>query len=351
MTTPHPFAFLMMRWVRRITLGLVGLVALVLIVGAGAEAVIRRQVSKQFPVAGRLIDIGGRSIQLDCRGTGSPTVVLEGGLDLLGSLSWAAVHDSLAATTRVCAYSRAGILWSDPSDQPFSIAAVVTDLHLTLERAGERAPFVLVAHSIGGLYATEFVKRYRSEVAGLVLVDASHPDQVARLEAVTGVAMLPSSGPTSVATALARTGILRFLPVSTEPSKAPELVHKTGSAHLSVSIAALDSELKHLSSTFDAARAFRAFGDLPLVVLTAGAPTPPATLAEMGMSAAQGERMRVEWIALQEERAQWSSRSRHEVLLDATHYVQFDRPDAVIRAVREVVGQHAGSENTQSTKR
>ena len=59
------------------------------------------------------MDIGGRKIQMDCRGIGSPTVVLQSGLDALGSLSWAAVHDEIVKTSRVCAYSRSRILWSD----------------------------------------------------------------------------------------------------------------------------------------------------------------------------------------------------------------------------------------------
>lgn len=349
MTTLHVSAASIARRIRRLVLGLIGLVALALLVGAGSEAVIRRRVSTEFPVIGRLIDIGGRSIQLDCRGTGSPTVVLEAGLDMLGSLSWASVHDALAATTRVCAYSRAGVLWSDPSDQHFSVAAIVSDLHLTLESAGERAPFVLVAHSIGGLYATEFTRRFGADVAGLVLVDASHPDQVARLEAVTDVGMLPAIGTVSVGARIARTGMLRLLPPSVDPRTAPALVRTIADKYLPVSLTAFASELRGLQTTFSEARVFRALGDIPLVVLTAGAPTPRETLQLMEMTADQGERMRLEWIAMQEDRVMWSSSGRHVLLEDATHYVQFDRPDAVVRAVREVVVQ-AGIQ-THSTKR
>lgn len=329
----------MRRWIRRVLVGIAAFLALALMVGSGSEAIIRRRVSREFPVVGRLVDVGGRRIQLDCRGTGSPTVVLESGLDLLGSLSWATVHDSLAATTRVCAYSRAGILWSDPSDRPFSVDAVASDLQRTLERAEERAPFVLVAHSIGGLYATEFTRRSGADVVGLILVDASHPDQVDRLEAATGVGMLPSSRPVSVAATLAGTGILRFVPASADPPTAPVDVHRIANAYRPVSIAALASEVRSLPATFGSARTFRSLGDLPLVVLTAGAPTPAATLQTMGMSEAQGTRMRTEWIAMQEERSTWSSNGRHVLVSDASHYLQFDAPNAVVREVREVVRQ------------
>jgi pimeloyl-ACP methyl ester carboxylesterase len=339
----------MRRWTRRIALALVGIVTLALLVGAGSEAFIRRRVATAFPMAGRLIDVGGRHIQLDCRGSGAPTVVLESGLDVLGSLAWASVHDSLAATTRTCAYSRAGILWSDPSHRPFSAAGVVADLHEALRVAEERAPFVLVAHSIGGLYATEFVKRHRAEVGGLVLVDASHPDQVARLEAVTGVGMLPASGAASFGARIARTGILRMLPPSADPNTAPAIVRTMADAHLPLSLTGLAAELRGLRTTFDDARAVRALGDLPLAVLTAGAPTPPATLHLMGMNADQAARMQTEWIAMQEERAAWSTNGRHRVIGDAGHYVQFDRPDVVVDAVRHVVKQSQGI--THSTQR
>ncbi len=349
MTATQTRAVLLMRGFRNMVQGLVALVALAILVGAGSEEVIRRRVANQFPVPGRLVDIGGRSIQLDCRGTGSPTVVLESGLDVLGSLSWALVHDSLAATTRVCAYSRAGILWSEPSDKQLSVAAIVSDLRATLENAHERAPFVLVAHSIGGLYATEFIRRFGVDVVGLVLVDASHPDQITRLETVTGVGMMPATGSVSVGARLSRTGILRMLPPSTDPRAAPKLVRRIADAHLPVSLSALASELQGLRATFDDTRAFRALGDLPLVVLTAAAPTSGATLELMGMTADQGERMRMEWIAMQEERSTWSSNGQHVLLQDASHYVQFDRPDAVVLAVQEVVRQTGN--RTHSIKR
>src|SRR4051812_20101299 len=103
-------------FISRLMLGATGLVALTALTGAGYEMRARGRATRDFPVRGRLVDVGrGRRIQLDCRGSGSPTVVLESGLDINGSLSWIAVQDSIAATTRVCAYSRAGVMRSDAS--------------------------------------------------------------------------------------------------------------------------------------------------------------------------------------------------------------------------------------------
>jgi len=84
--------------------------------------------------------------------------VFESGLDLFGSLSWAKVRDAVAKFTRACAYSRAGIIWSDDKDGPHDGEGVARDLRATLVAAGEAGPFLLTGHSIGGLYITIYMK-------------------------------------------------------------------------------------------------------------------------------------------------------------------------------------------------
>src|SRR4051812_18895162 len=199
----------MKKWLGRIALVLVAIVALVIIVGAGYEALGRRAAARDFPPPGKLVDIGGRKIQLDCRGTGTPTVVFESGLDMNGSLSWYGVHDSIARTTRACAYSRAGVMWSDPTPGAQTGKDVAFDLHAVLERAGERAPYVIVAHSLGGPYAMIYTKYFGADVAGLVFVDASHPDQVARNKTVTSWTLVDAMKPARMASHLARLGLVR----------------------------------------------------------------------------------------------------------------------------------------------
>src|SRR5215471_15717811 len=98
--------------------GLVIAVAVTLLLGLGAiwEQVERQREVRDFPAPGRLVDIGGRPIQFDCRGTGSPTVVFEWGLGIDGSLRWTKVQDEVARFTRACTYCRAGSIWSDDKD-------------------------------------------------------------------------------------------------------------------------------------------------------------------------------------------------------------------------------------------
>ena len=102
-----------MRWLKRIGLGVLALLAAAILSGAAYEMWARHRIAAEFLPRGTLVDIGGRRIHLDCRGSGAPIVVFESGLDMYGSLSWSAVQDQIARTTRACSYDRAGVLWSD----------------------------------------------------------------------------------------------------------------------------------------------------------------------------------------------------------------------------------------------
>jgi pimeloyl-ACP methyl ester carboxylesterase len=325
---------LMLRWTKRILLGIGCLIGLAVLAGAGFETFMRWQASRQYPVLGKLVDIGERKIQLDCRGKGSPTVVLESGLDALGSLSWAAVHDDIAQTTRVCAYSRAGILWSDPTTDTFDSKNVAQDLHTALAKGGETAPWVMVGHSLGGPYMMMFTSLYDSEVAGFVLVDASHPDQVAPMKKITR--MSPELPPSSLIEALAKIGIVRLVSMANTRPNAPPLVDRVEQAYLPQNISSFLKEVQSSEATIAAAGQFRQLGDRPVVVLTSMKKLSSDELQKMGMSQTQEMQMKALWKQLQANQATWSTHSRHEIVPDASHYIQFDRPDVVIKAVREV---------------
>ncbi|HEX6868159.1 MAG TPA: alpha/beta hydrolase [Candidatus Limnocylindrales bacterium] len=134
----------------------------------------RHHLPAPYVAAGKRVDIGGRSLYLDCRGTGSPTVILEAGSGS-DSATWAAVHDELATTTRTCAYDRAGRGRSDPRPR-HTLADAAADLRALLAAAGETGPYVVVGHSLGGAYARVFAAAERSDVAGIVLVDSFDVD-------------------------------------------------------------------------------------------------------------------------------------------------------------------------------
>lgn len=336
------------RWAKRLGLGLAGLIALVLLLGSTYEAISRRRAWHEYPVPGKLVDIGGRRLQIDCRGSGSPTVVFEDGLDIDGSVSWAAVHDPIARLTRACAYSRSGIMWSDPRTGPQNARTIALDLHALLRKAGERPPFVLVGHSLGGPYAMVYTRLYPSEVAGLVFVDASHPDQIRRFNAV-----LPDDAGSEarerremrIMTALSWTGVVRLAvarmaqPAAGENVSAVDrAVTKEALAYSATSYGAMLKESTALAQSLSDAGRLRTLGARPTVVLTATAPYSDAFLRAVGITRAQADALQAVRLSLQDDEASWSSRSRHELVDDAHHYIQIDRPDVVVAAVRWVIG-------------
>jgi pimeloyl-ACP methyl ester carboxylesterase len=331
----------------RRTLKLIGLlivVAVALLLGAGAiwEQVERQRAVRDFPAPGRLVDIGGRRIQIDCRGNGSPAVVFESGLGIDGSLSWTEVQDEVAKFTRACAYSRAGIIWSDDKEGPHDGVGVARDLHATLAASNEKGPFVLVGHSLGGPYITIYTKLYGNEVAGLVYVDASHPDQQKRMAATLG--RLPGSpamlAVSEVVSHLRWTGVVRLgalLLVGHTPPNVPSETVRISTVFASKSTAAAIAEKDSMPSTLAEAGTFRNLGARPVAVLTHNEPLTDAVLKRQRMSRPEAEKLGSLWLDLQNDIASWSSRSTHRVLNDAGHLIQFDRPDAVVTAIREVV--------------
>jgi pimeloyl-ACP methyl ester carboxylesterase len=327
----------MKKWIARVAFTLAGVVVLALLTGASYEALGRRKAGRDFPAPGKLVDIGGRRIQMDCRGAGSPTVVFEDGLDMGGSLSWSGVHDSIATTTRACAYSRAGIMWSDPHGGPQTGKNVAEDLHNALSRSGERPPYVLVGHSLGGPYAMIYTKLFGPEVAGLVFVDASHPDQVARFKSLTAWTLAEGIKPVKVGAAFARVGLVRKLAATDSAPPEPEYAVRATAAYASTSLAGMLKEVDSFNETLSEAGTLRQLGDRPLFVLTATEPMPKADLAMMKMTAAQGVEYQARWVQMQNEEASWSSRSQHRLVPESSHYIQFDRPAIVTAAVRSVI--------------
>jgi pimeloyl-ACP methyl ester carboxylesterase len=315
------------RWTRFLrTTAIVGLMAVVLLIAAGAgfEAFSRHQIARRYPAPGRLIDIGGRRIQLDCRGTGSPVVVLISGMDLFGSTSWSAVQDSLAKITRTCSYSRAGMMWSDPGPDPRDGRAAVADLHTTLTNAREQPPYVLVGHSSGTPYSMIYTGQFPAEVDGLVFVDGSHPDEVQRFAAI---APDPDTAPRShnrIRQRLAWMGINRL--GSSAPDNA-SAIEQQAAAFVPTSRFAVEQEREAMSHTLAQAGVARDLGARPLYVLTSSGPP----------GYGQDRRAAELWTALHDDQASWSTVSHHEVIADSDHYIHMHRPDAVVTAVTWVV--------------
>jgi pimeloyl-ACP methyl ester carboxylesterase len=298
-----------------------------------------------FPPAGTLIDIGGRNIHLNCKGEGKPIVVFESGYDTGGSLSWALVHKDVAQTTRACTYDRAGMMWSEPRPSTDYISKdIAKDLHKTLNSAGEYGPYVLVGHSFGGPYITIFTKYFSSSIAGLVFVDTSHPDQIEIFKEYKEpwyyeylYQVMDFFEP-----AWAAVGLTRYF-ANLNDSRLPNQSIKdenTIDAFSPNSGLAPTLESQFYEQSLKEAGSFRDFGNIPLYVIGAIADyeqMSDSELSSYGLSKSAIPELIEKDVNTHRDQASWSSDSQLRILKDTHHYVQFDKPKEVIKAIRSTI--------------
>ena len=314
---------------------------LILLLGAptmaglqAADSVAASRIAASGDVAG-LVDIGGRSLYLECRGQGSPTVILEAGL-LSRSDVWSRdshepegqrtmVLPGVASFTRVCAYDRPGTIGgvnpdldpggplfspsrSDPVPQPRTAKAMAADLHALLVAADVPGPYVLVGHSAGGLVVRLYASTYPDEVVGMVLVDATPEDVWLRFKEL----LPPAQWDEFEALTVTNRDLLEAYPEAERLWTAP---------------------LEDDASTGQVreARADAPLRPMPLVVLFHGIPF-AAPFPEW-----PGEAMEATMAALQEDLAGLVPNARHDIAAESGHNIHQDQPELVIEAVREVV--------------
>lgn len=310
------------RWPQRIVLSMLVLAG----IGAVYQLIAAERDRRAYPPPGRLIDVGGYRLHVDARGPASatPTVILEGGAGL-GAVTWGWIQPRIAETTRVVAYDRAGVGWSDRGPEPRDGEQIARELHAALQGAGIYGPYVLVGHSFGGLYVRMFADMYPDEVTGLVLVDPTHPDQMQRSPR-EGEAMQTTGRLMAVFDVLSHVGVLRLInPAQLMPGLPPEQDAELRAYTAAGFANAAQAEMAVIESrTSPQVRRTRGLGDRPLIILSAG-----QTVAQDPL-----------FFELHHELATLSTRGVHRVEDGATHAgMVFDatHAQATIAAIEEVV--------------
>jgi pimeloyl-ACP methyl ester carboxylesterase len=315
------------------------------LVGAGYQAIANRRDARRFPQEGRSIALGaqfpGVSLNLNCVGQGTTTVILDSGLGSPAAY-WHLVMPDVAKFARVCSYDRAGYGWSSSGPMPRTSGEIAKELHALLMASGEKGPYVLVGHSFGGYNVRVYAGKYPEEVAGLVLVDASHEDQSRLMPpSITKlnddqVAQLDKLRPLSPM--LIFFGIARLMPVdggNSQPSS--EFIDKMKYLQLqSKFVDAYVLEAKSFTKSAEDVRQAGNLGDRPLVVLTAGKELSTKDFPK-GVSAEDIRTLRKIWVHdLQVRQAQLSTRGKRIIVPDSTHAMPEERPDAIVNAIRQV---------------
>lgn len=231
--------------------------------------------------------IAERRVEHVAAGSGAPTVVFENGLG--GHLEWwSKVLPDIATQTAVFAYDRPGIGASSPATTPRDGATIVEELRATLRAKGIAPPYLLVGHSSGGLYVQLYARRHPDEVAGLVLVDSTHPEQ------------------------LSGAGAKENWPLSTKLAldvTLPRAAHE---------------ELDALPTTGSELSALPPLTGKPVIVLSAARP-----MKETSDLARDGNAKRIDIVRL--------NPGARQVWVDSGHAIPLEKPEAVIAAVREIL--------------
>ena len=298
---------------------------------------------------GRLIDLGGYRLHINCTGRGHPTVVLSAGAGDF-SFDWALVQPEVAKFTRVCSYDRGGEAWSDPGPRPRTLDQEVFDLHRLLDRAGERGPYVLVGQSLGGMVARLFAMAYPGQTAGLVLVDAFSEDaqlslngKLVRIREAANARPVPRprdrSAPGDRLSPDELRQISDFMAQTIGKPRIDPPFDRLPAAARQMRLWAL-AQKGHYAGGDDylaeiAARVHAGLltnptplGDLPVVVLARTRNEYPPEQAAMLIREHEEQQKRL------------ATLSRHAVLVsvpDAGHHIQLDQPAAVVAAIRSLV--------------
>jgi pimeloyl-ACP methyl ester carboxylesterase len=299
---------------------------------------------------GQLIDVGGRRINMQCAGTGAPTVVLMSGL-FSWSVVWYKTQPVIAQKTRVCAFDRAAYGFSDPAPQPQIISEVVEDLHQALHAGSIPGPYILVGHSLGGIEARVYAQRWPEDVVGMVLVDTS-PAGEGLIDEMQPDFDQAKGGESYVAfllhcASLARQGAFQqsgseLTDCSVKlPSDTPVAFRKVWPQFFTASYFEAKASLMSgvFNHVYDSADHHR-LGAMPLVVLSIEHPWDDGTPEGARLDRSYGP----VWNAMHADLARLSSRGVHRVIKKSGHEIQLNQPQAVIDAVDEVVSQlHAGA--------
>jgi len=326
------------RWPRRTAIGLASAAILFASAGASYQCISAARDRGAYHMPGKLFDVGGYSMHIHCIGQGIPAVILDSGLGD-SYLSYHKVQPQIAQFARVCSYDRAGIGYSDSSSKSRTSKIMAEELQALLRAAGIAPPYILVGHSLGGYTVRLYASLYPSQVVGMALIDASHPDQENRfspeLKNMEGTWLREAEF-------LAYTmplGIPRLMGLCDDDpaQRAAECNWHTAREGV--------AELKAFPESAAQTAATSSLGDMPLAVLSHDPDKPSAELPP-DLSKPTNDA----WEKMQEELSHLSTRGTQTIAKNSAHYIQIDRFDVVIEAIRRVVEQARAAQPASPSK-
>jgi pimeloyl-ACP methyl ester carboxylesterase len=266
---------------------------------------------------GEKVEIDNFSLHISCLGSGDTTVLFEAGLGG-SSLEWVPIQEKVALHARACIYDRAGYAWSDPSPNPSDANTLSHEADIMLDRIAANGQLILVGHSFGGFVVRGLAMRRAAKMLGMVLVDASHEDQLERLEKLEGRSMMPRGNSFVVSPPIV-------------PQSLPEELRRKVQAfsRMRKTYAALHSEMKYFRESAAQVKQNRAPVDYPIVVVSRG--------QDLYSADAQGVEKTAIWDELQSDLTKLSSQSTHIIDAQSGHHVHTDNPELIVRVINDML--------------
>ncbi|WP_433744501.1 alpha/beta fold hydrolase [Paenibacillus amylolyticus] len=292
------------------------------------------QAKKNFPPPGTLVQVGGYQLHIHKQGSGSPTILMEAGSGET-SLSWRDIPTELAKHATVVTYDRAGYAWSESASTERTGANIVQDLHAALMKENIRGPYVMVGHSLGGMYARLFAQTYTSEIQSLVLIDARPEDDEQNTKALLEQAQFQGNPPAFLLSLLKVSGTFRLFP----DFMLDGLVAKQDRDTFVNVIATLsyfhakEEEALHAHSTEDAIRD-QTLGAIPVRIIARGR---PQDYASAGIPIEIGQKLESIWQSGQRKMLNISKDSRLITATRSGHMVIHDEPELVVKTIIELM--------------
>lgn len=326
-------ALMSWKWSKRIGLGLIGIFGVLTLSGLLYQSISTKLDENKYPPIGKMVDVGGYHLHINCSGNGGPTVVLDAGMGC-NSLEWALVQSEIAKFAKVCSYDRAGYGWSDESSLERTSLNIAVELHTLLHNAEIPGPYILVGHSLGGANIRLYASKYPDEVIGIILVDSAHEDQLNKFP-------MPQVN-TNVALFFSYTGlnrILSYLPENQEALKMfPTDIQEmslTQSRHTKF-MKTLFGEMVNIKKSFAQLRDAGNLHDKPLIVITA------AKRIHYDGTEYTEEQIEELWKdsrIQQKDLVSKSTKGKQVIAEQSDHMITRHQPNIIVESVREIVNE------------